>query len=355
MMQIRGLDILAQRIAEVPQYLQQTLACPLSRPFGAAGRRQVVTTGIGSSEAAAKYLTALLNRSDCVSAEYLPTAAFYGELSATTCGKELIVFTQGLSPNAQIALERRDQFAGLTLVTSSTLDGQRLSGKIDRADLLQKLASEGATIITHPLEDEFEILPRIIGPICALLTAWRLAQSILCDNASTAVPIESMLQQVWEAPLPADDVLDRCAVELLAGTDFYFTNSSSLYAQNLTAKVLETVFRAPPRLRDVFDYSHGPFQSERAHPKHRWVFTGDLPAELDLYTRLQPLFERIDAPTIIRSPLPEPFAIFYYERFLNEVVLRAVSLAAYDLVDWPGKGEDGEGYALQHAYWSTAD
>lgn len=354
MMQTGGLDILAQRIGEVPQYLQQSLNSSIARPFAPAAGRQVVITGIGSSEAAAKYLATLLNRSAAISAEYLPTAAFYGELPLVAAAKEFIVFSQGLSPNAQIALERREQFASLTLVTSSTLAGQQQSGKVERAQLLQALIDEGATIVTHPLEDEFEILPRVIGPICALLTAWRLSQCILYGEAEP-VQIKPLLQQAWEAALPADSVLDQCAEELLEGTDFYFTNNSSLYAQNLSAKVLETVFRSPPRIRDVFDYSHGPFQAERAHPKHRWVFTCEVDAELDLYARLQPLFERINPPQVIRSPLPEPFAVFYYERFLNEVVLRAAQLSGQDLVDWPGKSEDGEGYALQCAYRGASD
>jgi creatinine amidohydrolase len=349
MQQTGGLDILAQRIGEVPQYLQQCLKSSIVRPFAPARGRQVVITGIGSSEAAAKYLATLLNRSGLISAEYLPTAAFYGKLPPASAAKEFVVFTQGLSPNAQISLERRDQFSSLTLVTSSTLAGQRQSGKLDRAQLLQTLIDEGTTIVTHPLEDEFEILPRIIGPICALLTAWRLAQSILYGEA-LSVKIEPLLQQAWEVALPADAVLDQCAEELLEGTDFYFTNNSSLYAQNLAAKVLETVFRSPPRIRDVFDYSHGPFQAERAHPQHRWIFTCAVASETDLYARLQPLFERINSPQVILSPLPEPFAVFYYERFLNEVVLRAARMSGQDLINWPGKSEDGEGYSLQCAY-----
>ncbi len=353
MTQQRGLEILAQRIDEVPQWLQQTLAKPLPRPFLSGEVRQVVTTGIGSSEAAAKYLCALLNRTHSVHAEYLPTAAFYGELPPASADKHLVVFTQGLSPNAQIAIECRAHFAGLTLVTSSTLEGQRAAGKADRAELLQGLEREGATILSHPMEDEFEILPRIIGPICALVAAWQLAQSIQPDDSLAQLP--QWLQRVWEADLPAVAVLDQCAEELLAGTDFYFTNRSSLYAQNLPAKVLETAFRAPPRIRDALDYAHGPFQAERARAGHRWVFTSNAPAEVDLLARLRPLFERINASTIIRSPLPEPFAIFYYERFLNAVALRAAQFAGQDLIDWPGKSEDGEGYALQQPYRPPLD
>ncbi|MGZ0654226.1 hypothetical protein ACWPKS_01340 [Coraliomargarita sp. W4R72] len=353
MTQHRGLEILAQRIEEVPQWLQQTLGKAFPEPFPAGQVRQVVTTGIGSSEAAAKYLSALLNRIPAVHSEYLPTAAFYGELPAATEQKHLIVFTQGLSPNAQIVLERIDHFAGLTLVTSSTPEGQRNAGKLDRAALLESLDRAGATILTHPMEDEFEILPRIIGPICALLVAWQIAQSIQPNES--AAQVQGHLHCVWEAELPADKILNQCAQELLIGTDFYFTNSSSLYAQNLSAKVLETAFCAPPRVRDVLDYSHGPFQAERVSPKHRWIFTSEAPAEVDLLDRLRPLLERINAPTIVRSPVPEPFAIFYYERFLNAVVLRAAKLSGQDLIDWPGQSEDGEGYSLQHAYRTVSD
>ncbi|WPJ96944.1 hypothetical protein SH580_04385 [Coraliomargarita algicola] len=345
-----GLDILAARIEQVPQYLQLTWDASLPGHCLLGGIEQVAVTGIGSSEAAAKYLVSLLNRTGVVQAEFLPTAAFYAELPAGCAAKQLVVFTQGLSPNAQIAIAGREHFAGLTLVTSSTVEGQRQAGKVDRAALLERLEREGAMILTHPMEDEFEILPRVIGPICALLAAWQIQQSL--SHHGPVVPMQSLLRQVWAAELPDVASLERCAAELLAGTDFYFTNSSSLYAQNLPAKVLETVFCAAPRIRDVFDYAHGPFQADRVRPLNRWIFTSETPAEVDLLTRLQPLLERINPPTIIRSPLAEPFAIFYYERFLNAVVLRAANLAGHDLVNWPGKSEDGEGYALAHAYGS---
>ena len=347
----RGLDILAQRIEQVPECLRQTLAPSLPTPVFAGAAREVITTGIGSSEAAAKYLQAQLNRIPQQHAEFLPTCAFYGELPAASARKHLVVFTQGLSPNAQIVLARRSQFAGLTLVTSSTLEGQRQAGKTDRAQLLQDLEAEGASIVTHPMEDEFEILPRIIGPVCALLAAWKVAASV-AEAQSTAAQarISDMLDAVWAVDLPDTELLERCAHELLTGVDFYFSDCSSLYAQNLAAKVLETVFCAPPRIRDLLDYSHGPFQAERAQPGHRWIFTSEQPAALDLVARLRPLLERVNPPVIIQSPVPEPYAIFYYERFLNVVVLRAAKLAGYNLIDWPGKLEDGEGYALQQPY-----
>jgi len=344
----RGLEILEKRIGEVPQWLRQTLSDPFPKQCLSPEVQQVVTTGIGSSEAAARYLTALLNKTQSVASEYLPSSSFYGELPPSTTGKHLVVFTQGLSSNAQIALERRDQFAGVTLVTSSTPEGQTKSGKTDRATLLQALDREGVSIVTHPMEDEYEILPRIIGPICSLLAAWKIAQSLEGEDSTSQM--ERSLESAWAIDLPDDDVLHQCAEELILGTDFYFTNSTYLYAQNLPAKVLETAFCPPPRIRDVLDYSHGPFQAERATPGHRWIFTSEEPAEADLLAHLQPLLERVNRPTIIKSPFPEPFAIFYYERFLNAVVLCAAKLAGHNLIDWPGKSEDGEGYSLQHPY-----
>jgi len=343
-----GLETLERRIDSIPHHLREAFDSPLPGSLVPPGVNKFVTTGIGSSEAHARYLAVLLNRSGVCSAEFLPTVSFYGLTIQPRRDTHLFVFSQGLSPNARIALNRRDRFAGMTLVTSSTAEGQRQAGKEDRASLLDTLQREGVSIIRYPMENEFEILPRVVGPICGYLTSWRIAESLGAPMGS--LQLAPLLNPNPESTLPDTQSLNDCSRELLEGTDFYFTNSTSLYAQNLSAKVLETVFRPPPRIRDVIDFAHGPFQANRVEPGHSWIFTADEPEEADLLDRLGPLFGKIENPTVVVSPLPEPLAIFFYEHFLNRVVLQAAKAAGHDLVNWPGKGEDGEGYSLHQPY-----
>ncbi|WP_309399057.1 hypothetical protein [Cerasicoccus maritimus] len=338
-----GHEILSQRLTQIPQYLEQTLGLVLPSLDKLAAAKGVVATGLGSSEAAARYLVRLLNLWTPIRAEFLPLNHFYN--AAAQDDRHLVVFTQGLAPNAQIALAQRKQYAGLTLVTSSTEEGQINAGKGDRAKLLQALANEGTTIIRHPLENEFEILPRVIGPVCAIAAALVIAAKLGEQTLPTADILSAFSEE-----LPAELSLSELADELLSGVDFYFANPTLLYSQNLAAKLLETTFRPAPCLRDVFDYSHGPFQAETLAPANRWIFGTDYEAECKLIADTAGLFNRISPAQVIMSPLPEPFAIFYYESVLNHIVVEAARRSGANLIDWPGKGQDGEGYALNEPF-----
>ncbi|MEM0966220.1 MAG: hypothetical protein AAGJ81_08750 [Verrucomicrobiota bacterium] len=336
-----GLEILKDRISQIPQFLAETFDSVFPHPEKLRSSSGVVATGLGSSEAAARYLVRLLNEWTSIPAEFLPLNRFYQSKPAEENSRYLIVFTQGLAPNAQIALARRESYSGLTLITSSTTKGQRAAGKPDRADLLEKVREEGATIFCHPFENEFEILPRVIGPVCTMASALLIGSSLSERN----IPVGEILS-FFEHP-PLDDLTtDKLAAEILAGVDFYFTDLTVLYAQNLSAKILETLFLRAPSCRDVFDYSHGPFQAETQNPSSRWIFSSQSQADHTLLKEIGPLFDRINPARAFSSPLPEPYSIFYYESLLNQITLQAAAEYGVDLVDWPGKGLDKEGYSL---------
>ncbi|WOO40652.1 hypothetical protein [Rubellicoccus peritrichatus] len=344
-----GHETLKVRIESIPGHLQSILRAPPPQVKALKQAPSVVTTGLGSSEATARYLTSLLNRSGTVRSEFLPHSVFYGELPSYENRPHIVLFSQGLSPNTEIVLAQRHHFSGLTLVTASTPEGQEKAGKPKRAQILRDLIAEDNTIVRHPIENEYEILPRVVGPICAELTCLRIASEVLSPSM-LPLPDESTLISACRGPFLLPDELDAWATELLEGVDFFFTNRESTYAQNLAAKILETIFRPLPRLYDAFHYSHGPFQVDRSLGGRKWIFAGPEKSAIDLVKRLTPLFQRTGPTRVIQSPLPEPYALFYYEQFLNTVVLRAAEIAQVDLINWPGKGEDGEGYSLSQPY-----
>ena len=140
----------------------------------------VVATGVGSSEAHARYLAGLLRRFAGVPAWFEPLSAFLDPCFPARHGRDhtLVVFSQGLGPNAQIALERRGEFGSVVLATSATEEGQRNSGRDGRAEWIARLRGEGARVEWFPVEDEYTILVRVIGPLCGMAAAWRLAASV---------------------------------------------------------------------------------------------------------------------------------------------------------------------------------
>jgi creatinine amidohydrolase len=96
-----GHALLAERLASIPA----TLAGMLARGPGplkpaTLGAERFLVTGTGSSEAHARYLVALLNLHTTRAASYLPLSGFTANDAAAFSGKTLVVFSQGVSPNA---------------------------------------------------------------------------------------------------------------------------------------------------------------------------------------------------------------------------------------------------------------
>jgi creatinine amidohydrolase len=80
----------------------------------------------------------LLNLYANRSASYLPLSGFTDEHRPAFNGKTLIVFSQGVSPNAQIALRKRRDFSHTILFSATNPETARKAGKTDRATLLQQ-------------------------------------------------------------------------------------------------------------------------------------------------------------------------------------------------------------------------
>jgi creatinine amidohydrolase len=134
-----GQELLRQRLAAIPGGLESLGRDWPGRSPKAGTPSRVVVTGLGSSEAHARYLVRLLNRRTRIPAEFLPTGAFVDCGFGGWADRTLVVFSQGLSANARIALARRDAFRGLVLFTAATPEGLVAAGKAERAEFLRGL------------------------------------------------------------------------------------------------------------------------------------------------------------------------------------------------------------------------
>ncbi|HRE81277.1 MAG TPA: creatininase, partial [Opitutaceae bacterium] len=144
--------LLAERLEHIPAVIEAMIGrgpAPLKPATLQAAR--FVVTGTGSSEAHARYLTMLLNLYTELAATYVPLSGFTIAQRDAFLGKTLIVFSQGVSPNAQIALNRRSDFSHTVLFTATPPAAARLAGKEDRARLLEGLLDAGGELIEFPL------------------------------------------------------------------------------------------------------------------------------------------------------------------------------------------------------------
>jgi hypothetical protein len=138
--------------------------------------------------------------------------------------------------------------------------------------------------------------------------------------------------------------------DLLAGAAFNFAGGWVEYAQNLSAKIMESLLRTPPACRDLLEFSHGAFQVNELESAPQWVFLDNTVESAELLKHVQPLLARAPSCRIVRSPLPGRWAILYFELFLNARLLEAVEQLEIDLINWPGKGADEPAYSLQYPY-----
>lgn len=338
-----GHALLQQRVDAVWGRLRAVLEGPVGGPveLPSAG---VVVTGVGSSEAHARYLVGLLNEWTPVPAEFFPLGAFAepGVIGPSRSQRGLIVFSQGLAPNARLALDRAGEFAGTVLFTAATVAGQEAAGRPDRAALLERLLAAGARVEPFPIEDEYTLLVRVIGPACGFGAARRFAAAVLGSRLGPASGLVEGLESIARGPWPA-----RAAARMTVrieehrrGFVVLVPPSVSGCAQNLAAKFVEGLYWPPPRIVETLELAHGTFQQlvERRAPV--WVL-GDDPLARRASAMLQQAGLQPFALPLPAEPDAAPMAV---ELLFNDLVAHLAREIGIDQVNWPGKGLDGPLY-----------
>jgi hypothetical protein len=337
-----GHNLLASRLADIPGILAGMLAAPPPTllPATLASRRFIVT-GTGSSEAHARYLAMLLNLYTDRAAAYLPLSGFTVADRAAFADKTLVVFSQGVSPNAQIALNRRGDFAHAILFTATTPQAARAAGKADRAALLQGILDGGGELIEFPLAEEYTTLIRFVGPLAGYLAALQFAARFA--GCRFPQPEASVILPLLEARPPDDLRAAMIGLPSAFSQGFNLVTAAPIsdFAQNLACKFMEGVFWPCPPISDFLQFAHGPFQQMNAHPKPVIILQGGSAAEADMVDRsVRMLRDAGLGAFVIRVEAPTLYSIFGFEAALNSLVFDVMKHLRVDQVNWPGKGRD---------------
>ena len=310
--------------------------------------KPLVVTGLGSSESHARYLVSLANQVEPGSAMFLETTRFLDVQNRKPfANSSLILFSQGLSHNAQICLRQRGHFADTLVFTSATGDSLKASGKQEAAAMMSQLGEN--RVIPFPVTDEYTILIRVIGPLCGYVAAlnWFCAQGSAEKSLVSAL---SMAQ--WDSICAAVDSIPERDWEVYAqlfqsGFEMSFSGPELAYAQNLTYKLVEGMFRKQPICRELLAMAHGPLQQNYAEPSGQMILCGPGFGEQKLVQEVLPMYQRLKAPIgLLESPVAAPFSILYFELVFNELLLRQIDHMTHSQIDWPGKGQDAEGYRI---------
>lgn len=337
-----GHQLLRQRLEQIPAVLADMLA-RAPRPLlpATTGSRRFIVTGTGSSEAHARYLEMLLNLHTEKAACYLPLSGFTDTHQPAFSGKTLVVFSQGVSPNAQIALRRRRDFAHTILFTATNPETARRAGKPDRARLLQDLLDDGGELVEFPLAEEYSTLIRFVGPMAGYLACLQfVAQLSACRFHP---PGEQDILPLLQAEPPAElvDAILHHADRFANGFSLVTAAPISDFAQNLACKFMEGLFWPCPPISDFLQFAHGPFQQITAHPRPVLILQGNSPIETELVGRSLGMLRTVGLDAfVLRVDAPPLTSIFGFEAALNRLVFQAIVARQVDQVNWPGKGRD---------------
>ncbi len=336
------LDVLVGRVRRTPAALDATLAapeCALDEAWWS--RAQIVVTGVGLAAGPARVAANLL-ASLGVPARFEPLGAF---ACGAPRGQALCVFSQGLSPNAQLAMSRVGSYERALLVTSARV-ARRDAPAHDHA-LGRWCAAGGGVWGLPPDEVEGGMLLRVIAPICAALGAARLAARLGRARGVHAdwlgdlerVP-ERHARMLGEArPSPRGD---RALALVTVGL-------SSELTHGLMWKVMEALWSEPPMCVDVMDFAHGPLQSLEGTRALVLAMHGPERAHDALAVRFGEVLGGGHELARVRAEGPGPLALFEFDAALNVWACEELRGFTGDLGEWPAKGRDGALYGLRVA------
>lgn len=341
------LELLASRCRGVASVLAATAATPLpDLPWARAAGLRWLVTGIGASEGPARFLVHLLRAEFGLLARFAPLSSFLPERDAPPADA-LIIFSQGLSPNARLALERAGAYERALLVTG--LEPDAGAPPASPARTLADYQTRGVVVWCHLPPAEDGLLLRVQGPAAATLAAYRLAERLAPEGARRRggpAALDRALAAaaaITTTPAPWGDGT------LEPGSPLAFVSAGedeAALAWGLRWKFLEGLGVHVPPCWDALQIAHGPLQQFFPGPITLLALETPGPSA-GLFDRLASLLEPPRHRLIrLPSPVAGPLAFFSFDALCNELLLRSLAPCPRDLSEWPARGRDGALYEL---------
>lgn len=327
-----GLALLRARAEALPGIVTEAFAGPEPEPLLRADAvRGIVTTGVGSSAAHARFLSHLLAAELGLPARFAAPGGFVSPPGPRARDELLVVFSQGLSPNARFALAHPDAWRRLVLVTATPRDGGARPDAAEKRALLERLAAAGACIVPMPGADEYGTLLRLSGPLAGFLTAIRLARALAPSAAALpalfGVPPARLRAAVAGAP---DRLAALFAREPAPTRDerlvFVALGDTAELSENLRYKILEGWRLPAPPVYDLLHLAHGPWQElhERSACLVALTHSGVAP-EAAALRRLEALLVPGRHRLLrLEASLPSPLSVVEHEALVDALVLRGL-------------------------------
>ena len=341
-------------VARVPDLLEPLLERPPFLP------RQLVTTGIGTSEGHARHLAEVAARFAGQPARFAVT----GSLEAgTPAGSEqdwLVVFSQGLSANARFALGDVEAWGGVVLICGLPRPGAAGFDALpaDKQAWLRELEARGVVQVELGCDAEYGLLIRVLGARLGYAVGWSLLRTLAARRLETIPGLIGAELDLVEAQQRAIREARRAFPLERPVADFFAAEQSLLLiaeggalelAAQLALKIAEGMLRPTPICVDVLGFAHGPLQSIALRSASILYLAGpaDRAREEDWRARLEQTLD----PTrhelrVLRATMPLPFSVLEYEAALDELILRSLEETGLDLARWPGADREDALYRV---------
>jgi creatinine amidohydrolase len=334
-----ALAALRASLARARMHLDALAAPAAPAPFDPKGVRALHVTGVGSSAAHARFLAALLRDALALPAHFVPLDVFP---RAPDPEAALIVFSQALSPNAELALAAAPGWRVSVLVSAAGA-----SSDPARRARLEALRAAGVALVESAGADEFGTLLRCEGPIAGYAAALRLARSL----GLPATPELARVPAAFDAALQRGRALAPDVVPALLEYEVLLLASGGYReaVDNLRLKLVEGLLRLGVAVCDPIELAHGPFQAfyERRTTLLALV-RPDAAHEPERLARLRAMLDPARHRLVpLVAELPGYLAVFEHEAIVSELVLAALARSGRDPSDWPGRGADGPLYTLR--------
>jgi creatinine amidohydrolase len=266
---------------------------------------------------------------------------------STASDDVLIVFSQGLSPNARLALRQAGTFGSVVLFTGIYPEGRSLEAR-----LVSELVRGGASVHVLPPEDESGLLLRVLGPATATLAGALFAKEVaktLGKPFPEGDALPMMPDHLASARARAAQAVDGLEVDwsskpwaLVTAGDY------GDLCEGLRWKWMTGLLAPAPPVWDVLQIPHGPLQHFYGEPITLVALERK---NDDLDGRL---FDRLEAILVpgrhrlvrLRSVVAGPLSILDHDAQCNWLLLRTLEGRSSDLPTWPGTRLDGPLYDL---------
>ena len=350
-----GHELIKERIAQIPLFLMSMLQeKPDALSSLTISTPSFILTGIGSSEAHARYLTLLLNLYTNRQATFIRFTGLMTMNHTFDSDRVLILFSQGLSPNAQMILKcSRERFSHVVLFTS--MDEKQIMNKCPWIN------TEKLEIIQFPLHNEYVTLIRVIGPICGFLAAIRFIERLTGKKLIEAQQLNKICTIKSSSFSLLRQVLIDDSEQQFSRGPFYIMISSPLIdvCQNLGYKFVEGIYWTPPIICDYLQFAHGPFQQIQSitdRPSAILCLVDKSNAfEVELESRLRMMIDQCNDAKhrtsvytfYLSTPSSVVYSIFEIEMEFNRLIYEIMCTNKCDQIHWPGKGQDQPLYSFQ--------